>query len=113
MGKSKNSGFFRSYYIADCDLKVGRHRILYGPYSPVDTQRAKSKECDTLPKVKDIFTGILDLNIRCATQTVNLSREKGCITKTRLCNILQLFIAVKIVIFRRKIVTFFLFMLKT
>ena len=34
------------------------------------------------------------------------------ISKTRLYNILQLFMAVKIIIFRRKIVTFFLFIPK-
>ena len=35
------------------------------------------------------------------------------ITKTSLCNILRFFKAVKMIIFRRKIVTFFLFLLKT
>ena len=35
------------------------------------------------------------------------------ITITRLCNILRFFMAVKMVIFRSKIVIFFLFLLKT
>ena len=36
-----------------------------------------------------------------------------CITQTCPCNILQYFMAVKMIIFRRKFLIFFLFLLKT